>query len=378
MPARAERSAPFWLLRRTPADLPWYLLAFQTVVAVVVSPLPARSLVAVIPHAVGLLAYWVMSRWNWTPVRLQRSGLAAAALTIALSLGGLLGLWSSALSPFVPARVADLLAGLRAAFNPNVLAGYLALLVPLNLGLLAAPARRDAERPASRLTSGAAAAGLLFGAVALAATGSRAGLVAGAVGAIAVAAWRWPRPTLGLAVLGAVAFAWGAPHIDWPALGQALTAGSGGASGLPERTEIWQRAVYIVQDFAFTGLGFGCFEPVVEVMYPLFLSASGTQPHAHNLLLQVAVDLGMPGLVAYIAFQALTFGMLIRAVRRGSLLRGLAVGLAAGLLSVQVHGILDATVWGNAAAMIPWALAALAVPLYEARDVAQPEGRPDA
>jgi len=61
MPARVLR-ATGWLRRRTPADLPWYVLAFQTVIAVAVSPLPRRSLVAVVPHAVGLVAYWVVAR----------------------------------------------------------------------------------------------------------------------------------------------------------------------------------------------------------------------------------------------------------------------------------------------------------------------------
>jgi len=364
MPARVLR-ATAWLRRPTPADLPWYVLAFQTVIAVAVSPLPRRSLVAVVPHAVGLVAYWVVARLPGSERALRGAVAGLAALTIGLSVGGLAALLGGRVSPALPNWAGSMFVRVARAFNPNVLAGYLALLVPVQAGvLMPAKGARTSLFGMSPLR-GMSAVALALGVTALAATGSRAGMVAATIGIVALAAWRWPRALIGVTVLAGSLLCWNASRTGWTALGESLTAGAGTTSGLPERVEIWQRALYVVQDFSFTGLGFGCFEPVVEVMYPLFLSQRGTQPHAHNLLLQVAVDLGVPGLVAYLAWQGLTVGILLRAARLGSDWRGLAAGLAAGTLSMQAHGILDAAVWGNSAAMIPWVVAALAVPLYE-------------
>jgi len=364
MPARVLR-ATAWLRRPTPADLPWYVLAFQTVIAVAVSPLPRRSLVAVVPHAVGLVAYWVVARLPGSERALRGAVAGLAALTIGLSVGGLAALLGGRVSPALPNWAGSMFVRVARAFNPNVLAGYLALLVPVQAGvLMPAKGARTSLFGMSPLR-GMSAVALALGVTALAATGSRAGMVAATIGIVALAAWRWPRALIGVTVLAGSLLCWNASRTGWTALGESLTAGAGTTAGLPERVEIWQRALYIVQDFSFTGLGFGCFEPVAEVMYPLFLSQRGTQPHAHNLLLQVAVDLGVPGLVAYLAWQGLTVGILLRAARLGSDWRGLAAGLAAGTLSMQAHGILDAAVWGNSAAMIPWVVAALAVPLYE-------------
>ena len=68
-------------------------------------------------------------------------------------------------------------------------------------------------------------------------------------------------------------------------------------------------------------------------MYPYFLLGPEAQvPHAHNNSLQVAVDLGIPGLVAYLALLA-SFGLCAWQVYRSSeshSIRLLAAGLVAG------------------------------------------------
>ncbi|NLD74729.1 MAG: O-antigen ligase family protein [Chloroflexi bacterium] len=359
-----------WLLRRTPADLPYYLLVFQTVVALAISPLPHRSLGAVWPHALGLALYFVITRWPWSLDALRWGHLALAILTGALAIVGIAGMGGLRLPGWIPAVVASLRGRLGDTFNPNVVAGYLALLVPITFGLLIAPRPRTRGAAVGALWGILPLMTLLAGLAVLVLSSSRAGLTAGVLGVCAVLAIRWPKVVLPILGAGAVAAAVIVRGVSLESIGEILSAGGGSVAGLAGRVEIWQRALYILQDFSFTGLGYGCFEPVVEVMYPLFLSASGTQPHAHNLLLQVGVDLGLPGLVAYLSLTGITFWLLMRSMAaRGSgqrtALAGMSAALFAGLLGVQVHGILDAAVWGNKGAFIPWAVAAMAVPLYE-------------
>ena len=62
------------------------------------------------------------------------------------------------------------------------------------------------------------------------------------------------------------------------------------------RQELWERAVYISQDFAFTGIGLRSFPKVVDLLYPLFLIGPNARvPHPHNLYLEVVASLGFVG-----------------------------------------------------------------------------------
>ena len=71
---------------------------------------------------------------------------------------------------------------------------------------------------------------------------------------------------------------------------------------LQGRIEIWSRAVYGIEDFPLTGMGMNTFRKIVPVLYPLFtISPDFDIAHAHNQLLQAALDLGLPGLVAYLS-----------------------------------------------------------------------------
>ncbi|HEB77806.1 MAG TPA: hypothetical protein ENI90_04675, partial [Methylothermaceae bacterium] len=93
---------------------------------------------------------------------------------------------------------------------------------------------------------------------------------------------------------------------------------------------MWTNALYALSDFVFTGIGIGTFRQVMPLLYP-FVSITPDSPsftHAHNLYLQIGLDLGLPGLIAWLALILVLFALLIPRVRRrdGSLEWALAVG----------------------------------------------------
>jgi putative inorganic carbon (HCO3(-)) transporter len=122
----------------------------------------------------------------------------------------------------------------------------------------------------------------------------------------------------------------------------------GGSEG---RGEVWTRALYILEDFPLTGVGLGAFTRVTDLLYPLFRYPPGAIGHAHNLFLQVGVDVGLPGLAAWLAMYLLALAISWRAYRLGSVngdwwMAGLGSGLFAGQIALGVHGLVDAVVWG--------------------------------
>ena len=52
--------------------------------------------------------------------------------------------------------------------------------------------------------------------------------------------------------------------------------------------------------FSITGIGMGMFGTVADILYPFFLAPQALFP-THNLVLQVGVDLGLPGLIGWLA-----------------------------------------------------------------------------
>jgi putative inorganic carbon (HCO3(-)) transporter len=123
----------------------------------------------------------------------------------------------------------------------------------------------------------------------------------------------------------------------------------------------------MIQDFPFTGIGMGAFGDLADAAYPFFQFLPGSLSHAHNLFLQIAVDLGIPGLVAWLATLILVCAAAWRVYRVGSIKRDRwTAGLGAGLLCSQValiiHGLTDAITWGMVRpAPLTWVVWGLAV-----------------
>jgi len=252
-------------------------------------------------------------------------------------------------------------ATLAGAFHPNVVAGLCLMLVPF-AGALALPQATLRQHGAPFLRYLAAAATLFVVAVVLL-TQSRAaymGLAAAALTMVAQLRPRWLR--VGLPLLAAAAVAAGLT-LGWSHLAEAIVS-SDPAFGLAWRRDVWRASGLMVSDFCFTGVGFGCFEPVLSLLYPL--SLGGSAPHAHNLFLQVAVDLGIPGALAYAWLLIRTLWLAVRRPH-GELAFMSAAGVAA-IAGLLVQGILDAAVWGNKGAFLPWVVLGLLLALSTRTD----------
>ena len=152
---------------------------------------------------------------------------------------------------------------------------------------------------------------------------------------------------------------------------------------LQQRLDIWARAVQGIHDFPFTGMGLNGFRKVISVLYPLFnFPADVDIGHAHNEFLQVALDLGIPGLIAFIALYLGAFWMLggvwIRSHRVSdgdhlfnrlgfpsqALLDAAVLGLGGGLVAHMLYGLTDAVALGAKPGLLFWMLLALICGLY--------------
>jgi putative inorganic carbon (HCO3(-)) transporter len=349
------------LTRRTPLDWPLIFILAWLPVNYWASADKVLSWTAISYLLFGITLYLALI--NWPPAR-RRPYLVGwlilavgVSLTLAAPLLAELALSKLFSVPFVNGMLGRLKALLPGTVNANILAGALTVIIPLPVALAI---RHDWTRR-RWLPIGCALLSVLM-LVALILTQSRGAYLATAVAVGVILALRWPKLWYAIPVLlvaGSIAVIQIGPN---NLLGD---AGSGNAlDGLDGRLELWSRALYAISDFPFTGIGVGTFERVIPVLYPLFsIGPDTTISHAHNLLLQVGVDLGLPGLIAYTALFINIFAMLINRLRQREVALEwvLAAGTLAGLIAMFVHGIFDAPVWGARPAVLPWLLIALAV-----------------
>lgn len=361
LPLAASLGAVFWLSRvvqgsrawRTPGDFPTMVLFLAALLGLAISPQPDETRVQAWRLLNGMVLYSSLAAWAGVRSRLRWAAAGLALASAALAFYALIGVaWTDAGVPAILRRLYSLLpAQVSDAANPNVMAGALVYLLPIPLALalfLVGRSQRGAKKGNAWQIAAFALAGLWSAAV-LAFTLSRGAILATAAAILAVAALRWRRGWLlvpAILVVGLAVSLWLAPE---RVLSEAIASATlGGSEG---RGEVWTRALYILEDFPLTGVGLGAFTRVTDLLYPLFRYPPGAIGHAHNLFLQVGVDVGLPGLAAWLAMYLLALAISWRAYRLGSVngdwwMAGLGSGLFAGQIALGVHGLVDAVVWG--------------------------------
>jgi len=351
------------LLGHTPADWALALLVLTLPVGLWASADRGVTLARTYAFVANLALFWAMAAQSRSGM-LRWSGWGMLVAGLLLTGVFLVGTsFSVAKLPFISQDIYSLLPGgftpfwNKGGFNSNLAGGVLALFWPTAVMLaIAGESRR--QRLLALLTVTALSTMLLL-------MQSRGALIAVLVILPIMTTLydrRWLTPWLIVVVAGAAFLAARGGGISPEALLDSSKALGG--SSLQERTELWSRAIYLIQDFSLTGVGMGMYDPVVRLLYPPFLLAPDIIfSHAHNIYLQAAAEMGIPGLVGYVAlYIVLGFLLLRKGMGRGrERYRIIAIGLLGSLLVYLVHGITDAASYFLRTAAVVWSLFGLMV-----------------
>lgn len=266
--------------------------------------------------------------------------------------------------------------------NPNEVAGVLVLIIPVLLGQLygvqlvrkwlgyASHQEASVRFPISVVVGSTAIGALLL-------TQSRGGLISALVelvglgGLFACSAFhKIGRPVVVrvavvMAVVGCAApisvVTWrmAMAYSQFPHITHLADAGLD--STLIVRAELWNRALYMISDFPLTGIGPGQFSRVLHERYPAFLLPDGEEgPHAHNLLLEYLVELGLPGALAFLWMVLVFFSQCHQATRSNDTqLRWTGWGLAFGVMGFLTFGLTDAIAPGARGGLLFWVVLAV-------------------
>jgi putative inorganic carbon (HCO3(-)) transporter len=175
-------------------------------------------------------------------------------------------------------------------------------------------------------------------------------------------------------VVGAVAVAAVGPERLqelWQDPSQETAVGSLGSVSF--RQEVWRWAIMATKDFPFTGTGLGTFRRVVRRLYPLDAQPTYDIAHAHNIFLQTALDVGLPGLVVYLALVITNIALGWQVAKRDEALRPLLLGLLGGLVATHIFGLTDALALGSKTGLIFWMMLALITAAHRLTTVPAPK-----
>lgn len=337
--------------RSTPLNLPVLLFLPIMAVSLCITPLPDNTFLQVFRLLNGILFFFCLLNSVSSLQSIDRVMKFLGVLGLLLAGSSLLLVnWNEKFKS-LSALTSEMISIPKfSGVHPNVMGGTIVLLL---VGICAFLVFRwKSLRSLQRIGLGFI---IFFMFVILILTQSRGALIALVAALISLVLLRfrygWIPVLLGTIIVSGLIF-WAGPEKIWHLVGTE----TGGVTTIVTREQIWQRARLMLQDFPLTGIGMGTFGDVLDHLYPL-TAKPGQIPHAHNLFLQIGVDLGIPGLIAWLVCWFTIITMAWQLYRHeNNTLRTLGAAVLCSQIAMGVHGMLDCVTWDTRPAVIVWAI----------------------
>lgn len=344
-------AARIFPIHPVPLNLPLIFLLLMVAISLWVTPLPGNTLLQVLRLFNGILFFFCLLNSISSPQRIDALMKALLGMGILLAVVSLVFVDWVEKFRFLAVLMPDTATVSKVnGIHPNVMAGTLVFLLAgicaflvFHWGFL------------NKIPKMGLGFTIFFMFVILFLTQSRGALIAlgSALAVLVLLRFRygWIPVFLGLAVGVGLIFQVG-PEQVWHSVG----VETGGVNTFTLREEIWLRARLMIQDFPLTGIGMGNFSDVAHDLYP-FAPSLPNMAHAHNLFLQIAVDLGLPGLIAWLGCWFTILNMAWQLYRKGDgMLRALGAAVLCSQVALGTHGMLDCVTWNTRPAVIVWAI----------------------
>ncbi|AME03975.1 O-antigen ligase family protein [Selenomonas sp. oral taxon 136] len=373
-------------LCRMPYDAPALLFLVISFLSVFIAPDVSFSLYN-FSHLVPIYVstYLLVGQTVRTPREVQRVVIAMALSAALVILYGfyqfIFGIDISAMKWVDGAAFPELSKRVFSTWeNPNILAGYLDIVACLALGLAVG---------LSGWRRGLALTILVLALACLGMTYARGACLVIGILLAGYGVLRDWRVLLGIVAIGA-----GVLFFDPVLSDRLLSVFTRIDTSSEMRLAFWESTVAMIMDHPFLGIGWGMYF-MVYPEYDFYLQGAPVQiVHAHNMYLNYAAEIGIPGALAFFWF---FFGSLLLAFRlprktppwadvlaahehewhavadvREALMawrskkfvEGLALGIGLAMLSVALNGITDHLLFNIPSSMLLWMLAAMAAAVH--------------
>ncbi len=377
-----------YFVPRTPVDWPVLGLMAMALFSTWVTPDFSFSFRKVAGLVYGVAVFYAIAEWGERRRDIQSTAALVGGLGCGAAALALLGTEWVVKLPVLDRIISRLPAvirgmpGAETGFNPNQVSGALIMFLPVQVVLLWGAVSESKARGGRHLwlAVGSGLALALTSSVILIAQ-SRAAWAALLVGLLGMCAIEFKRFRLFLALsfvvcVVIVALLWPTGAGTW--LAQQAWTVSPGETSWAARVELWTHGLWTIADLPLTGTGMNIFRRMAGSSFPLFHFEYGRDiGHSHQAYVQVALDLGLPGLVFYLA---LLFGVIAagwQCFRRcgDSFARHMALAGVTGVVIHAIWGFADAIALGAKQSFLWWSMLALVATIV-IRDRRADKGEP--
>lgn len=133
------------------------------------------------------------------------------------------------------------------------------------------------------------------------------------------------------------------------------------------RLALWESTIAMIMDKPLLGIGWGAYF-LVYPQYDFFLNNANIKIfHAHNMYLNIAAEIGIPGLLTFLSIMyghvRLALSVINSAGEDWS--SGLMLGIVAGVMGVVINGFTDYVMFNIQLSMLYWLLNGLIVIVWQ-------------
>lgn len=234
--------------------------------------------------------------------------------------------------------------------NPNILAGYLLVMMLMAFGVFC-----KIKRLAARV--GLVAFFMLMGAC-LAMTYCRGAWISLLLVVLSYGAFKNRRMLVPLFLIVAIVGAMDASLAE--RLASAFSASDTSSS---MRLGIWESTISMIIEHPLLGIGWGSFWMVYPA-YDFFIQNDAVKiVHAHNMYLNFAAEIGLVGCFAFLGVLGghLSMALSNTRLRQSNFLNGLTLGCALSMIGVAINGLTDYVLFNIELSMLFWVVCAFVV-----------------
>lgn len=342
--------------RRTPFDLPILCFALISAASIFVSPDSGFSFYNYY-NLMGryMLVYYLVVQNITTMEALKRLVYAMAAAALVVVAYGfyqfICGIDISGMRwvdgeqfPELKTRVFSTMA------NPNILAGYLIVMMSMALGLIC-------KMKAMRCKLMLGAFFLLLG-VCLSMTYSRGALLSLLLVVAGYGVMKNRKVLIGVLLLGALVYCFDAGLTQ-----RLLSSFDASDTSSSMRLALWESTVAMIVEHPLLGIGWGAYF-MVYPYYDFFIQNDAVViVHAHNMYLNFAAEIGLAGCLSFVVCMVghLWLALSSTRLRQSDTLNGLTLGGAFAIFAMMINGLTDYVLFNIELSMLYWLISALIV-----------------
>jgi putative inorganic carbon (HCO3(-)) transporter len=133
------------------------------------------------------------------------------------------------------------------------------------------------------------------------------------------------------------------------------------------RLAMWQSTLSMIADKPFLGIGWGAYW-MVYPHYDFFIHNPNIKIlHAHNMYLNIAAEIGIPGFLAFMAVLCghIRLALSVQVKNSKGWVCGMALGLLSAMWGIIINGFTDYVLFNIQLSMMFWMMNALIVVIWE-------------